>query len=160
MKKMLGLLVAVAAVALASAGAAAPPKLAASATGSGHFVYQGHLRTFSFTAHKSSSGSVVGQMQVNNRATGSGRQHLVVDCLVVVGNTAYMSGQITQSTIAGRNGWGFVVGVQDNGQGRKSAPDKISLIWEQAGAFNCASATDQATAAPIYSIKGGNVTVH
>ena len=59
-----------------------------SATGAGHFEIDGELRTFSFTANTHRDGTVKGQAQLYNRALGT-RTHLEIDCLRVVGTTAF-----------------------------------------------------------------------
>lgn len=148
---------ALAAMALLAGGAAASAN-GPSATGAGHFSYDGGLRTFSFGAVTHQDGSVTGQSQVNDRGDGV-RAHLTIDCLEVDGNIAYMSGIISDSSrpsLVGEEAW---FSVQDNGAGANASPDLISLVF-----FNstpdqnlCHTRVGQAT--PDNPIQG-NVTVH
>jgi len=113
---VLGMLVLVAV--LAQGAVAADNTVTSSATGSGHMVRpDGSFRSFSFSARKHADGTVDGQMQLNSRGFDV-FVHIEIDCLRVVGNVAYMSGHITQSSdlaqgaIGELNRWS----VQDNGE--------------------------------------------
>jgi hypothetical protein len=131
-----------------------------SATGSGHFSDGGALRTFSFTAIAHADGSVSGNAQVDNRGipgTIAGTSHIAVDCLQVVGNTAYVSGTITDSTDANLVGDSGVWSVQDNGEGAKAAPDQISVV----SLFSpTADLCQLVHPAATIQIEGGNVQIH
>ncbi|MGH3082814.1 MAG: hypothetical protein ACRDNP_01925 [Gaiellaceae bacterium] len=91
-----------------------------SATGSGHLLLGDDLRTFSFTAVERSDGSVTGQAENHNRATGA-TAHVEIDCLNVVGNVAIISGET-------RGGRTAVFAVEDNGEGANASPDRITLV--------------------------------
>jgi hypothetical protein len=131
-----------------------------SATGSGHFSESDALRTFSFTAITHADGSVSGNAQVDNRGipgTTTGTSHIVVDCLQVVGNTAYMSGTITDSSVDSLVGLSGVWSVQDNGEGAKSSPDLISLVSFFSPTANLCQLVHPV---PTIQIDGGNVQIH
>ncbi len=114
-----------------------------SASGHGNLtVDNGELRTFSFNAVTDGRGDVTGQAQVKNRDTDQSI-HLAIDCLEVDGNRAVASGTIIRTNGAdqflGRRG---IFVVQDNGQGRRTDPDTISLVeiyfpGEQPGGVGC-----------------------
>lgn len=106
-----------------------------SAGGGGHFEITGDLRTFSFTAITERDGSVKGQAQLYNRDQDV-RLHMDIDCLRVVGNIAYASGVITQSTTPAQVGLRGVFSAQDNGEGANAAPDRLSLVFSAAFAAN------------------------
>src|SRR5713101_5128043 len=75
-----------------------------SATGHGDFLSDGQLRTFSFSAIQQPNGNVAGQAELRNQTTGV-VVHMDVACLRVEGNTAFVSGTITNSndpTLVGR----------------------------------------------------------
>jgi hypothetical protein len=81
---------------------------------------------YSFIATQSTDGSVSGQY-TDRFSRGEGF-HGVIDCLVVVGNEAWVSGTITQGT--GFNGFDlaglpFTTRVRDNGSSA-AQPDEIS----------------------------------
>ena len=98
-----------------------------SASGAGHFEITDDLRTFSFHANTAKDGSVSGQAQLNNRFLGVAT-HIVVNCLRVVGTTAYVSGVISKHSIPAFVGTGARWKVQDNGEGANALPDRISLV--------------------------------
>ena len=100
-----------------------------SANGHGNLVIAGELRTFSFTA-VTQKGGVTGEAQLDNRAQGV-RLHLVINCLVVTGNVAKVSGIVTKVTgpTIIQVGWPSIFYVNDNGEGSNSPPDTISLVF-------------------------------
>jgi len=133
----------------------------ASATGSGHMVRpDGTFRSFSFTAAKRADGTVTGQVQLNSRSFDV-FVHIDVDCLRVVGNTAYMSGRITFSSDPAQ---GFIgelnrFAVQDNGDG-PDAVDRISTIPENPGNADPKTCQDDMTDRPLARVvQRGNVQV-
>jgi hypothetical protein len=100
--------------------------ITASATGSGHFVQNGSLRTFSFSALVDASGRVRGQAQ--GFARGGGRPvHIRVTCLSVSGNAAWIGGVVTSRKNSFGNEAAFR--VVDNGEGAKAPPDGISSLF-------------------------------
>src|SRR5437867_12209486 len=60
----------------------AAPGSGPSASGHGNLTAGGELRTFSFTAVTHRDGSVTGEAQLNNRASGQ-KIHMAIDCLSV-----------------------------------------------------------------------------
>ena len=132
-------LVAATAVAVAAAHASgsttAPTKSAAAGSGQLEFTTDGvtALRTFAFEATRARDGSVTGEAQIDNRSV-PGRLHIKIDCLNVIGNSAVMSGTITSSTEAGvPAGASSIFGVQDNGEGAGSVPDRITQQFANSG---------------------------
>ena len=90
----------------------------------------GALDTVAFTAQRErgatdDSGLADGQIQVNRRSGDALKFHGEVECLIVVGNKAYISG--TQSNQDGE-GTPFELFVQDNGQG-SAADDDLGMVW-------------------------------
>jgi hypothetical protein len=75
----------------------------------------------------------------------------------VVGNTAYLSGTITDSSVASLVGDSGVWSVQDNGEGANSPPDQISLV----SFFSPFPQLCQLVhPSPTIQIDGGNVQIH
>ena len=127
-------------------------------TGSGHLIdTRGAnpelFRNFSFTARSNG-----GQFQVVNR-TFDVRIHGSVECLTVVGDTAWFAGSVTQSNEADRVGniRGFL--VVDNGEGKKNPPDQIAhsrLLTTVSAQDWC----DFTQLRPLLDIEQGNIQVH
>ena len=151
----------VATAAMAGIGTSASNGIVASATGSGQITTAGELRTFAFTARKYSDGTANGEAQINNRAQGV-QSHYVLNCLAVVGNTAYASGYVDRSTNPAFVGQPAIFGVRDNGEGANAPPDAISLaqIFIGGSPIDCTNAGYQAVAAPVLPVEQGNVQVH
>jgi hypothetical protein len=120
--------------------------------------------TFAFTARKYSDGSVKGEAQVDNRAQGV-MSHFTLNCLVVSGTTAYVSGNVdrTNSTVFQAGDPAFF-GVRDNGEGTNAPPDQISLVFiNLTGGTGtpptpCTNPLFQAN--PTIPIDSGNIQVH
>ena len=129
----------------------------ASTSGSGQLDQPGGFRNFTWNAIKYADGSVKGVAENNNRLQDR-RDHIEVTCLVVSGNHAWVGGTVTHSNNDANVGLVGVWYVEDNGEGKNAATDRISLFW-----FPLASCEDafaqsftQANALPI---DGGNVQV-
>lgn len=122
-----------------------------SANGAGHFDILGDLRTFSFHANEAKDGSVSGQAQIHNRNQDVA-SHIVVNCLRVVGNTAYVSGVISKSSNTLLEGTGAVWSVRDNGEGANAPPDRISLAF--VGYTNVTNLCQLASPTPLHAIDG------
>lgn len=133
--------------------AVAAGKVVNSATGAGHLIISGERRTFAFAAVQDDSGVTVGQAQFQSRQTGQ-RVHVAVDCLLVAGNIATMSGVITQSNNEAIVGLNAVFRVVDNGEGKKDPKDDISLAFPTA-VNTCLSAFNPT----LFPIRNGNVQV-
>ncbi len=100
-----------------------------SATGSGHFRgADGNLRTFTASAVKHEDGTVTGQSQINNRGLGVSA-HISIDCLLIVGNVAVLSGVVTTSSDARRVGIGVFFAMEDNGEGNNAPADRITQAF-------------------------------
>ena len=145
-----------------AAGATGVP----SATGSGQFQFTSDagvtaLRTFAFEAVKSSDGTVTGQAQVNNRATGQ-MLHIQIDCLNVIGNIAVLSGTATSASGPDNSdGDAEIFGVEDNGQGATAGPDKVTRAFGNSG-FVCTDVTADNVAqfTDLFSeVERGNIQV-
>ena len=91
------------------------------------FPHPGCDANFSLSAKRYADGTASGQY-TDRFAKGDGF-HAVIDCLVVVGNTAWISGVITHGTAGGTDLAGLPVAtrVQDNGTSAKDPSDKISF---------------------------------
>jgi hypothetical protein len=137
-----------------------------SATGSGQFEFTNAgvtaLRTFAFEAAKSSDGTVTGQAQVKNRATGQ-TLHIQIDCLNVIGNIAVLSGTATSATGPGNSdGDAEIFGVQDNGRGATAGHDKVTRAFGNSGLV-CTDITAGNVAQFTYllnEVEGGNNQIH
>jgi hypothetical protein len=158
------LVTAAAAFWLATTAGAATGPVAASATGAGqvHVGPEGEfLRTFSVSAREYADGTDKGQAQIQNRFGPFGPIHIEVDCLKVVGNTAFMSGfvkNITDPTLGIPEGSKTYFAVQDNGEGADSPPDLLSFVFftgEQTGP-TCEEILDTAF---VFAVEDGNIQV-
>jgi hypothetical protein len=143
----------VVALSITSARAAGPT----AATGAGTLTILGELRNFSFSAILA-NGTVQGQAQLNNRQQDA-VDHLDIDCLKVVGNTAVVSGVVTRSN-SGQLGNTGVFAVQDNGEGNNAAPDRLSLTFFYGPQYAGTLCTFFTFADfPTSPIQGGNIQV-
>jgi len=102
---------------------AAPPLMRAS--GGGTFETGGALNTVGFSARIDTGGAVKGEAQFQLRRQGL-RLHVVVDCLSVLGNEAWIGGIVLTSSDPTLVGTHVTWRVQDNGEG-DGAVDQLSL---------------------------------
>jgi hypothetical protein len=118
---------------------------------------------FSFTAKEYADGSVSGQY-TDRFANGDGL-HAVIDCLVVDGNRAWVSGVITSGRftdpvtgevfdLAGLYLWTTVV---DNGTSANDPADQISFSFIDVEQIACTDATELDV--PLFDAPEGQVTV-
>lgn len=128
----------------------------ASATGSGHFHIGDELRTFSFSAVKNAVGNARGEGELHNRAQDLAL-HLKINCLSIVGNTATVTGKISDSNNPALIGLDFYFKAADNGEGANAPPDEISLVFFFFGPGPTCSTN---LAVPLIAIEGGNIQVH
>ena len=146
---------------LAQSAPAASNKVEESARGSGHMVRpDGTFRSFSFSASKSTKGTVRGELQLNSRGFDV-FVHIKINCLRVDGNTAYMSGIITHTsnTSEGEIGELNRVIVRDNGEG-KGVIDQVSRIPANPGSADQRTCVDEnADLFPLRDVHRGNVRV-
>jgi hypothetical protein len=128
-----------------------------SASGAGQIQSGGALRTFTFSAVTQSDGTVTGQAEIINRAANV-KIHLAINCLEVTGNTAVVSGVVTQSNALDVDvGDIGVFAVRDNGAGSGAPRDEITSVE-----FNPASSGEDCTVGttqPFVPIQAGNITV-
>lgn len=115
--------------AVAAAVSAASADSLSSATGSGHTLSAGELRSLSFSANQLPDGTAGGQAQINARSLDA-FAHIAIDCLEVTGNIAHMSGTVVQTsdpTVFLPDEYVHFA-VQDNGEGADAPPDRVSGI--------------------------------
>lgn len=96
------------------------------------FPHPGCDANFSLTAKQYADGSASGQWTDRfSQANGGGGFHAVIDCVNVIGNTAWVSGVITHGTFAGQDltGLPVVTRVRDNGTSANDPPDQISFSF-------------------------------
>jgi hypothetical protein len=146
---------------LAQSAPAAPNPVVGSTTGSGHMVRpDGTFRSFSFSARRYADGTVNGQLQLNSRGFDV-FVHITIDCLRLDGNTAYMSGLITQTSNPAEGEVGELnrVIVRDNGEGG-GVIDQVSRIPANPGSVDQRTCLDEnADLFPLRDVQRGNVQV-
>jgi hypothetical protein len=113
---------------------------------------------FGFTAqpHRNGNvaGTVTGNAEVLFSAPNPGPLHIDVNCLVVVGNDAYISGVLTYSAFGLAKGTRMLFGVQDDDSAAK--PDLISDIYFS---HSLADTCHTFHAKPHYAVQG-NTEIH
>jgi hypothetical protein len=146
---------------LAQSAPAAPNPVVGSATGSGHMVRpDGTFRSFSFSARRYADGTANGQLQLNSRGFDV-FVHIRIDCLRLDGNTAYMSGLITQTSNPAEGEVGELnrVIVRDNGEGA-GVIDQVSRIPANPGSVDQRTCLDEnADLFPLRDVQRGSVQV-
>jgi len=114
-----------------------------SATGSGKYKVNGMERTFSFSAIQQPKGTVAGQAELHNSATGT-VLHMDINCLrFLAPNRVVVSGRITKSNVPGTEGMTGAFEALDNGDGSQSPPDELSQL--AVGGGTCQSPFSQGT---------------
>ncbi len=115
------------------------------------------FRHFTFHAREKNNGSIHGS-GVLTYVGGQLNLKFDIDCLSIDGNTAIMSGVVTQNqqnpAQVGSLCW---FAVTDNGEGNNADPDEIALFYTGTDpvVYNCANDF----AVPYYEIEGGNIQV-
>jgi hypothetical protein len=136
---------------------------AQSVTGSGHFAFTSDdgvtaLRTFTLEARRASDGTVTGQAQVKNRATGQ-TLHIEIDCLNVIGDIAVLSGTARSATGPGNaDGDAEIFGVEANADG----PDRVTRVFGNSGIV-CTDVTSANVGLYTYllnDVEEGNIQIH
>lgn len=129
----------------------------ASANGQGFINEPLGKRTFSFSVLTKPDGSVTGQATLHKRATTLFFAKVDVNCLNVVGNTATVSGVVTNSSNPAAIGLVALFRVTDNGEGQGNSSDQISGLYFDAPD----SGTDCRIPdfIPQVTIEGGNIQV-
>ncbi len=115
---------------------------------------------YSFQAKLYADGSVAGQFS-DRFATGDGI-HGVIDCLLVEGNQAWLSGVITQGIWEGESlvGQPFSTRVVDNGRSAKDPADQIAFTNIGEGWFvPCTAKPGDEQQHELYDVPQGQVTV-
>lgn len=97
------------------------------ASGSGGLFINGEYRVFAFEAVEDSDGNVTGQIAHKSPLGGGLRTHITVQCMLVQGNEAILSGPIEPPHPTPPVGNFAVVRVVDNGEG--NAVDEMSLVF-------------------------------
>jgi len=132
----------------------------AQATGSG--VRTGSIRHLQFSANAKADGSVSGQYNLTFQGSGNTRVHAEVTCVRVVGDQAWIGGVNKSSTDPNFVGLESGFRVEDNGQGRGAAADRVSLmilnLAPGGAAAVCAGGFDGII--PLGDIDKGNLQVH
>ena len=98
------------------------------ASGGGTVIWvNGQKVTYGINARQFADGSVQGELLFQEHGT-LGHVKGTVTCLTIVGNRAYLTGNITQAPPA-LNFPHFAIGLEDNGEGVKATgPDRISSL--------------------------------
>ena len=128
----------------------------ASANGHANLTIGGENRTFSFSANTRKNGTVSGNVTLQARQTDT-FIHADINCMVVSGNTATMSGPITNSSDETLEGLTGIFKVEDNGEGANAPADRLSLYQPFAPntTFDCTIPFNP----PMLESEGGNIQV-
>jgi hypothetical protein len=159
MNKMIVLLCCILAFAAAGSDIASADPALQSASGFGQIHLGLPFRNFAFSATKQADGTVTGEAQWENRATGF-RGHIHIDCLNVLGNVAVMSGVVTHSNSESIPvGIDALFAVRDNGEGPSAPADEITLVFTGLG-IPCTYITDPSQLALFFvPIESGQIQV-
>jgi hypothetical protein len=119
------------------------------------FEHPGCDANFSLVANQYADGDVSGQY-TDRFANGDGF-HAVVDCLVVVGNDAWISGVITHGRIGDIDlaGLEVLTRVRDNGTSQNDPADQISFSFIDVDLPDCTEQPDL----PLFDTPQGQVRV-
>ena len=141
-----------------------------STNGSFDFAAASGPLAFEFNARLLNNGSTQGEMtvtgsvdlpdqDVDGEGVGSGAgvvdvsMTVNVDCLVVNGNRAALSGEVTESSVGAYVGRRAIMAVEDNGEGKNAEPDRFT--W---GFYGSPTLTWVATAAELEFDEGVGLT--
>jgi hypothetical protein len=126
-----------------------------SANGHANLLIAGEQQTFSFHVGTKPDGTDQGTFQVKSRGQDI-TAHGVLDCLRVVGNTAHVSGVVTNSKEPIFGGATFVLfTVVDNGEGEGAPAD----TWSDIFLFFTPVSCDLFGLAPVLPVEEGNFQV-
>ena len=119
------------------------------------FEHPGCDANFSLVANQYADGSVSGQY-TDRFANGNGF-HAEVDCLVVSGDDAWISGVITQGRFEDFDlaGLEVLARVRDNGTSANDPPDQISFSFIDTALPDCTEQPDL----PLFDTPQGQVTI-
>lgn len=119
----------------------------------------GYDGNFSLVAIQDKNGNVKGQWsdQFGPRNGIDGGIHVAIDCLVVDGNQAWLSGFITHGNVNGVDvsGQYALTRVQDNGTSAHDPSDQISYSYFDVTGLTCADRPD----IPMFDTNNGQVKV-
>ena len=125
--------------------------------GSHDFTPPGYDANFSLIAIEHRDGTVTGQWQ-DTFGPGNGQEggyHVAVDCVTVIGNTAWIGGVVTKATNELLVGTRALTEVRDNGTSSSDTPDQISYSYAGlASTVRCPTPT-----LPLFPLEGGEVKV-
>jgi hypothetical protein len=126
-----------------------------SANGHANLLIAGEEQTFSFHVRTMPDGTVEGTFQVKSRGQDI-TAHGVLDCLRVVGNTAHVSGVVTNSKEPIFGGATFVLfTIVDNGEGEGAPPD----LWSDIFLFFAPASCNLFGLPPVLPVEEGNFQV-
>jgi len=115
---------------------------------------------FSLVAVQSADGGVTGEwVDRTSHVNGGGGVHVAINCLNVIGNRAYVSGVVTQSSNSDQVGQPALTKVVDNGRSANDPPDQISFSIIFPGVVDCNAAPAFDGVIPIFSTPQGQVVV-
>ena len=119
------------------------------------FEHPGCDANFSLVANQYADGDVSGQY-TDRFANGDGF-HAVVDCLLVIGNDAWISGVITQGRFDGIDlaGLEVLTQVRDNGTSHNDPPDQISFSFIDTEVPDCTEQPDL----QLFDVSQGQVRI-
>jgi hypothetical protein len=134
-----------------------------SVSGSGHVTApEGDFRTFSFSARRYADGSVKGEWVRIRRSSGNAeaKSHGKVSCFTIVGNQAWLGGYATTGLFTTPPDNEVVWRVVDNGEGRNSPPDQISLQFVSSPAgFGDEYCVTTPTVPSLNIVEAGNIQI-
>lgn len=114
------------------------------------------FRHFTFHAREKNNGNVEGN-GVLTYIGGVEFSSFDIDCLVVDGNVAWMSGVVTRDRLPELVGQLCAFRVVDNGEGAGAPPDELSILYygTDPAVYTCVNTL----LVPVYPIEGGNIQV-
>ena len=126
-----------------------------SVTGHGNLTILGGLQTASFHAVQHQNGAITGSLVVKSRGQAI-RLFADINCLIIVGNKATLSGVVTQTNnpavLVGDGVW---FEVMDNGEGANNPPDSMTDVQVFPPFVNCSFTN----LSPLLPIEEGNIQV-
>ena len=124
-----------------------------SASGSAHLIGEAREVTRQFVMRKYADGTVDGWYHALRRGPGGAHIRVRIECLHVVGNEAWATGEIVDAINPNNIGLPFSFHMVDHGEGDESAPDEFGSAWGQY--FDCETEPDL----PMALLTIGNLQV-
>ena len=135
-----------------------------SITGSGNFTDGfGDFRTFAFQAHKFSDGTVRGQWTRINHTDDFDPNHGIITCFSIIGNQVLVGGFANTGVFSTPPNNEMAFHFVDNGQGKNSPPDQISLQFVGAVPGFAQDYCDGGIFSftpPLNDVEAGNLKIH